>query len=98
MSRSERKSGSTGRRPVSKKPPVRQDSLARTIAEWTFTCLLLLFGTSTIAQPFVIPTSSMEDNLMTGDHLLVDKLSYAPAGSITRRLLPYQDVQRGDII
>ena len=35
---------------------------------------------------------------MVGDHLLVDKLSYAPAGAISRYLLPYTDVKRGDII
>jgi len=68
------------------------------IAEWTVTVLLLLFGTTTLVQAFVIPTGSMEDNLLVGDHLLVDKLAYAPAGPISKYLLPYQDVKRGDII
>ena len=68
------------------------------IAEWTVTILLLLFGTTAIAQAFVIPTGSMEDNLLVGDHLLVDKLAYAPAGSISRHLLPYEDPKHGDII
>ena len=40
----------------------------------------------------------MQDNLLVGDHLLVDKLSYAPAGSIARHLLPYQEPKHGDII
>ena len=48
------------------------------MAEWTITILILLFGTSTIAQPFVIPTASMHNTLLTGDHLIVDKLAYAP--------------------
>jgi len=69
-----------------------------TIAEWTVTILLLLFGTTTLVQAFVIPTGSMEDTLLIGDHLLVDKLAYAPAGAISRYLLPYQQVKRGDII
>jgi signal peptidase I len=69
-----------------------------TIAEWTVTVLLLLFGTTTLVQAFVIPTGSMEDNLLVGDHLLVDKLAYAPPGPFTRYLLPYQEVDRGDII
>ena len=51
-------------------------------AEWAITILILLFGTSTIAQPFVIPTSSMHNTLLTGDHLIVDKLAYAPPGPI----------------
>src|SRR5271169_1934126 len=69
-----------------------------TIAEWTVTILLLLFGTTTLVQAFVIPTASMEDTLLIGDHLLVDKLAYAPAGAISKYLLPYEDVKRGDII
>jgi signal peptidase I len=69
-----------------------------TIAEWTVTVLLLLFGTTTLVQAFVIPTGSMEDNLLVGDHLLVDKLAYAPPGPISKYLLPYEDVQRGDIV
>jgi signal peptidase I len=69
-----------------------------TIAEWTVTILLLLFGTTTLVQAFVIPTGSMEDTLLIGDHLLVDKLAYAPAGPISKHLLPYQSIDRGDII
>lgn len=68
------------------------------VAEWTVTVILLLFGTSTLVQAFVIPTGSMEDTLLVGDHLLVDKLAYAPADSVTRHMLPYEDVHRGDII
>src|SRR6202171_1623440 len=79
-------------------PPPKRPEHRGTVAEWTLTILLLLFGTSMIAQPFVIPTSSMENTLMTGDHLIVDKLSYAPAGSFSRHILPYLPVKRGDII
>lgn len=68
------------------------------VAEWAITILILLFGTSTIAQPFVIPTSSMHNTLLTGDHLIVDKLAYAPSDAVSKHLLPYEDVKRGDII
>src|SRR5919109_3987530 len=68
------------------------------IAEWTVTILLLLFGTTTLVQAFVIPTGSMEDTLLIGDHLLVDKLSYAPPGPVSKHILPYNEVKRGDII
>jgi signal peptidase I len=68
------------------------------IAEWAVTILLLLFGTTTLCQAFVIPTGSMEDTLRVGDHLLVDKLAYAPAGPIGKYLLPYQEPKHGDII
>jgi signal peptidase I len=68
------------------------------IAEWTVTIILLLFGTTTLVQAFVIPTGSMEDTLLVGDHLLVDKLAFAPAGAVSKYVLPYSDVKRGDII
>src|SRR5215472_5708769 len=61
-----------------------------TIAEWTVTILLLLFGTTTLIQAFVIPTGSMEDTLLIGDHLLVDKLAYAPSGKFSKYILPYE--------
>jgi signal peptidase I len=68
------------------------------VAEWAVTILILVFGTTTLMQAFVVPTSSMESTVMTGDHLIVDKLAYSPPGSISRMLLPYTDVKRGDII
>ena len=67
-------------------------------AEWSVTILILLFGTTTLMQAFVVPTSSMESTVLVGDHLIVDKLSFAPAGSFSSHLLPYTDVKRGDII
>ena len=76
----------------------RPESQRGFIAEWTVTIILLLFGTTSLVQAFVIPTGSMEDTLLIGDHLLVDKLSYAPSGLISRHILPYSDVRRGDII
>jgi signal peptidase I len=69
-----------------------------TIAEWTITILLLLFGTTTLVQAFVIPTGSMEDTLLIGDHLLVDKLAYSPSGSFSKYILPYENPKDGDII
>jgi signal peptidase I len=68
------------------------------IAEWTITIILLLFLTTFLVQAFVIPTGSMEDTLLVGDHLLVDKLAYAPPGPVSKHLLAYTEVKRGDII
>ena len=69
-----------------------------TVAEWVVTIILLLFGTTTLVQAFVIPTGSMEDTLLIGDHLLVDKLAYAPVGPFSRYVLPYEEPKHGDII
>ena|ERR1051326_3465058 len=78
--------------------PQKSEPIRNALAEWTVTILLLLFGTTTLVQAFVIPTPSMEDTLLVGDHLLVDKLAYAPPGPLSKYILPYQEPKHGDII
>ncbi len=46
------------------KKPRKSDIPRGVIAEWTVTIVLLLFGTTTLVQAFVIPTGSMEDTLL----------------------------------
>jgi signal peptidase I len=77
-------------------PPAAEERSS--ISEWTITILLLLFGTTALVQAFVIPTGSMEDTLLIGDHLLVDKVSYAPSGPVSKYFLPYTPIRRGDIV
>ena len=61
--------------------------------------ILALFVRTWIVQAFKIPTGSMENNLLIGDHLLVNKFIFGPtAGSIARKLLPVRDIRRGDVI
>ena len=61
--------------------------------------ILALFVRTWVFQAFQIPTGSMENNLLIGDHLIVNKLIYAPgAGGTERAVLPARDVRRGDII
>ena len=68
------------------------------LSEWSVTIILLLFGTTTLLQAFVVPTGSMEDTVLIGDHMFVDKLAYSPAGSFSKYVLPYTPIQRGDVI
>jgi len=61
--------------------------------------ILALFVRTFIVQAFKIPTGSMENNLLIGDHLLVNKFVYAPTvTSLERALLPIDPIRRGDII
>ena len=57
------------------------ESVKNFVYEWSLNILILLFGTTTLVQAFIVPTPSMDTTVLVGDHLLVDKLSYAPAGS-----------------
>jgi signal peptidase I len=74
------------------------DSTRDFITEWALNILILLFGTTTLVQAFIVPTPSMDKTVMVGDHLLVDKLSYAPSDSFSKHLLPYTEPKRGDVI
>jgi signal peptidase I len=68
------------------------------VAEWALTLIVFLFATTTLVQAYVVPTGSMEGTVMIGDHMLVDRVTYSNPGSWGSRLLPYRDVQRGDIV
>ena len=74
------------------------DSVKNFVNEWTLNIIILLFGTTTLVQAFIVPTPSMDTTVKVGDHLLVDKLSYSPPGAVSRHFLPYTEVKRGDII
>ena len=62
------------------------------------TVVVALFLLTFVLQPYLIPSESMEHTLLVGDFLLVNKQVYAQAGGISRWLLPYRDVARGDIV
>jgi signal peptidase I len=79
-------------------PPVRRSIFREYFESIVVTVILALFGTTFAIQAFKIPSSSMEDTLLIGDHLMVDKEAYAPHGNWLSRLLPYETIQRGDII
>jgi len=61
--------------------------------------ILALFIRTFVFQAFKIPTGSMENNLLIGDHLLVNKFVFGPSVSgLERALLPMGTIKRGDII
>ena len=61
--------------------------------------ILALFIRTFVVQAFKIPTGSMENNLLVGDHLLVNKLVYAPTVSrFERTVLPITEIERGDVV
>ena len=61
--------------------------------------ILALFIRTFVVQAFKIPTGSMEENLLIGDHLLVNKFVFGPTETaLERTLLPVGTIKRGDIL
>ena len=56
-----------------------------------------LFILTFLGQNFVIPSGSMEDTLLVGDHLVVDRITLAPPAK-WMPLVHYREPKRGDIV
>ena len=64
-----------------------------------FAIVLILFFKTFVGQQFVIPSASMRNTLMIGDHLLTNKFIFAvPQWGWEEKLFPMRKVERGDII
>jgi signal peptidase I len=77
-----------------------QKSTLREYFEALVTAVILaLFVRTWVVQAFKIPTGSMENNLLIGDHLLVNKLVSGPSlTSFERMILPLREPKRGDVM
>jgi len=61
------------------------------------TVVIAIFVITFIVQAFQIPSESMENTLLVGDYLLVNKLCYGGPG-MGQHLMPYQRIERGDVV
>ncbi|HXY11054.1 MAG TPA: signal peptidase I [Terriglobales bacterium] len=57
-----------------------------------------LFIITFIVQAFEIPSSSMENTLLIGDHVFVNREQFAPPTRWLGPILPYRDIHRQDIV
>jgi len=57
-----------------------------------------LFIITFVVQAFEIPSSSMENTLLIGDHVFVNRVQFAPPSGWLGRLLPYRSPKDGDIV
>ena len=76
----------------------RKSSFRDTFESLVVTVILAVFGTTFVIQAFKIPTGSMENTLLIGDHLLVNKFAFAWEFGPLRRLEPYREPGRGDVL
>jgi signal peptidase I len=74
-----------------------KESWSTSVQSLISTVVIAVFAITFIVQAFQIPSESMETTLLIGDYLLVDKVHYGHGGS-WGEILPYREIQRGDII
>lgn len=61
------------------------------------TLVMAIFGMTFILQAVTVPTGSMQNTILVGDYLLVNKFIFAPGGK-PLPFLPQREIQRGDIV
>jgi len=76
----------------------RKSSARDTFESLVVTVILAVFGTTFVVQAFKIPTGSMKNTLLVGDHLLVNKFCFAEQPGWIQHVLPYRKIRRGDIL
>jgi signal peptidase I len=64
---------------------------------FAITLIMALFGMTFILQAVTVPTGSMQNTILVGDYLLVNKFIFTPGGH-ELPFLPQREIQRGDII
>jgi len=81
-------------------PPAPWPAIARDLVEAVLIAVVLaLFVRTFLLQAYVVPTASMEDNILVGDHLVVNKFIFAPrAVPALDRFLPQRRIRVGDVI
>jgi signal peptidase I len=74
--------------------------IVRDYAETILICVIfVVFTRAFIFQQSKIPSGSMEDTLLIGDYIMVNRFIYSPADSgIEKALLPSRDIRHGDVI
>jgi signal peptidase I len=83
--------------PVQKKPLSVGAEVSSSLQSLLGTVVIAVFVITFIVQAFQIPSPSMENTLLVGDYLLVNKLCYG-GGGLADYLMPYRRVRRGDIV
>jgi signal peptidase I len=88
--------------PDSTKPPAissthRDETPFEALASICSVLVVGLFILTFLAQNYVIPSGSMENTLLVGDHLIVDRITLAPSAS-RMPLIRYREPRRGDIV
>lgn len=74
-------------------------SIFREYAEaFVIAAIFLRFANTFVVQTFYIPSGSMENTLLVGDHLFVNRFIFGPTTPGLGKVLPGRLIRRGDIV
>ena len=83
--------------PAPARPVKESETLLESLAGTCAVLVVGLFALTFLGQNFVIPSGSMENTLLVGDHLLVDRITFCPR-TWWMPLVHHRDPQRNDIV
>src|SRR5437588_5857825 len=93
---------STGKTQLVKKAEKKEEKQKETTIEFLASLAVVLvtglFIITFVVQAFEIPSSSMENTLLIGDHVFVNRIIFAPRTRWVGPLIPYRDPTSGDIV
>ncbi len=81
-----------------KRPEKPRETTVEFLASLAAVLVTGLFIITFAVQAFEIPSSSMEDTLLIGDHVFVNRVQFAPSTRWIGPLLPYRRIRHGDIV
>lgn len=98
--KSGRNNGSDKEKPgaEAQQPERRKETLPESIASIASVLVSGLFIITFVFQAFEIPSPSMENTLLVGDHVFVDRLGPTAKAKYAGPLMPYRDIRRGEVI
>ncbi len=67
------------------------------LESFVVTLVMAIFGMTFVLQAVTVPTGSMQNTILIGDYLLVNKFIFAPGGK-PLPFMPQREIERGDII
>lgn len=83
--------------PESQKAEPPRGMIADYLESFVVTLIMALFGMTFVIQAVTVPTGSMQNTILIGDYLLVNKFIFN-AGGDPVPFLPQREIRRGDVI
>lgn len=83
---------------VAKKPEKKKETLPESISGIAAVLVSGLFIITFVMQAFAIPSGSMENTLLIGDHVFVDRITPTMKAGYVGPLMPYRQIRHGEIV